>query len=234
MVFWREIILDRDRLKILAVFVSVFLILCGYFYFTQRNTMINKVAKIQTQSSSSEISQNHPELESAEKIIDGLKVMTSTVHVAGAVKNPGVYNLPSSSRVIDAIEKAGGATENADLDQINLADYVSDGQKIEVPKLKSGDTSLNYKLITDELDKIGVNKIDSTNEKSSSKSDLVNINTADSSELQSLPGIGTTIANSIIEYRKENGNFETIEDLKNVSRIGDKTFDKLKDLITVD
>jgi len=196
--------------------------------------MINKVAKIQTQSSSSEISQNHPELESAEKIIDGLKVMTSTVHVAGAVKNPGVYNLPSSSRVIDAIEKAGGATENADLDQINLADYVSDGQKIEVPKLKSGDTSLNYKLITDELDKIGANKIDSTNEKSSSKSDLVNINTADSSELQSLPGIGTTIANSIIEYRKENGNFETIEDLKNVSRIGDKTFDKLKDLITVD
>lgn len=234
MVFWREIILDRDRLKILAVFVSVFLILCGYFYFTQRNTMINKVAKIQTQSSSSDISQNHPELESAEKIIDGLKVMTSTVHVAGAVKNPGVYNLPSSSRVIDAIEKAGGATENADLDQINLADYVSDGQKIEVPKLKSGDTSLNYKLITDELDKIGANKIDSTNEKSSSRSDLVNINTADSSELQSLPGIGTTIANSIIEYRKENGNFETIEDLKNVSRIGDKTFDKLKDLITVD
>ena len=226
--------MDRDRLKILAVFVSVFLILCGYFYFTQRNTMINKVAKIQTQSSSSEISQNHPELESAEKIIDGLKVMTSTVHVAGAVKNPGVYNLPSSSRVIDAIEKAGGATENADLDQINLADYVSDGQKIEVPKLKSGDTSLSYKLITDELDKIGANKIDSTNEKSSSKSDLVNINTADSSELQSLPGIGTTIANSIIEYRKENGNFETIEDLKNVSRIGDKTFDKLKDLITVD
>ncbi|MBQ9491823.1 MAG: helix-hairpin-helix domain-containing protein [Firmicutes bacterium] len=226
--------MDRDRLKILAVFVSVFLILCGYFYFTQRNTMINKVAKIQTQSSSSDISQNHPELESAEKIIDGLKVMTSTVHVAGAVKNPGVYNLPSSSRVIDAIEKAGGATENADLDQINLADYVSDGQKIEVPKLKSGDTSLNYKLITDELDKIGANKIDSTNEKSSSKSDLVNINTADSSELQSLPGIGTTIANSIIEYRKENGNFETIEDLKNVSRIGDKTFDKLKDLITVD
>ena len=226
--------MDRDRLKILAVFVSVFLILCGYFYFTQRNTMINKVAKIQTQSSSSEISQNHPELESAEKIIDGLKVMTSTVHVAGAVKNPGVYNLPSSSRVIDAIEKAGGATENADLDQINLADYVSDGQKIEVPKLKSGDTSLNYKLITDELDKIGANKIDSTNEKSSSKSDLVNINTADSSELQSLPGIGTTIANSIIEYRKENGNFETIEDLKKVSRIGDKTFDKLKDLITVD
>ena len=226
--------MDRDRLKILAVFVSVFLILCGYFYFTQRNTMINKVAKIQTQSSSSEISQNHPELESAEKIIDGLKVMTSTVHVAGAVKNPGVYNLPSSSRVIDAIEKAGGATENADLDQINLADYVSDGQKIEVPKLKSGDTSLNYKLITDELDKIGANKIDSTNEKSSSRSDLVNINTADSSELQSLPGIGTTIANSIIEYRKENGNFETIEDLKNVSRIGDKTFDKLKDLITVD
>ena len=226
--------MDRDRLKILAVFDSVFLILCGYFYFTQRNTMINKVAKIQTQSSSSEISQNHPELESAEKIIDGLKVMTSTVHVAGAVKNPGVYNLPSSSRVIDAIEKAGGATENADLDQINLADYVSDGQKIEVPKLKSGDTSLNYKLITDELDKIGANKIDSTNEKSSSKSDLVNINTADSSELQSLPGIGTTIANSIIEYRKENGNFETIEDLKNVSRIGDKTFDKLKDLITVD
>ena len=196
--------------------------------------MINRVAKVQSQSSSSEISQNHPELESAEKIVDGLKVMTSTIHVAGAVKSPGVYNLPSSSRVIDAIEKAGGATENADLDQINLADYISDGQKIEVPSLKQGNTSSNYKLITDKLEQLDSNKNDSMNEKSSAKSDLVNINTADSSELQSLPGIGATIAKNIVEYRKENGNFETIEDLKNVSRIGDKTFDRLKDLITVD
>ena len=196
--------------------------------------MINKVAKIQTQSSNSEISQNHPELESAEKIIDGLKVMTSTVHVAGAVKNPGVYNLPSSSRVIDAIEKAGGATENADLDQINLADYISDGQKIEVPSFKQDNTLSNYKLITDKLEQLDANNGDSANKKSSVKSELVNINTADSSELQSLPGIGATIAKNIVEYRKENGNFETIEDLKNVSRIGDKTFDKLKDLITVD
>ncbi len=196
--------------------------------------MINKVAKIQTQSSNSEISQNHPELESAEKIIDGLKVMTSTVHVAGAVKNPGVYNVPSSSRVIDAIEKAGGATENADLDQINLADYISDGQKIEVPSFKQDNTLSNYKLITDKLEQLDANNGDSANKKSSVKSELVNINTADSSELQSLPGIGATIAKNIVEYRKENGNFETIEDLKNVSRIGDKTFDKLKDLITVD
>lgn len=234
MVFWREIILDRDRLKILAVFISVFLILCGYFYFTQRNTVINKVAKVQTQSSGSGISQNYPELESAEKMVDGLKVMTSTIHVAGAVKNPGVYNVPSSSRVIDAIEKAGGATENADLDQINLADYISDGQKIEVPSFKQDNTLSNYKLITDKLEQLDANNSDSTNGKSSAKSDLVNINTADSSELQSLPGIGATIAKNIVEYRKENGNFETIEDLKNVSRIGDKTFDKLKDLITVD
>lgn len=226
--------MDRDRLKILAVFVSVFLILCGYFYFTQRNTMINRVAKVQTQSSNSEIAQSHPELESAEKMIDGLKVMTSTVHVAGAVKNPGVYNLPSSSRVIDAIKQAGGATENADLDQINLADYISDGQKIEVPSFKQDNTLSNYKLITDKLEQLNSNNSDSKDEKSSAKSDLVNINTADSSELQSLPGIGATIANNIVEYRKENGIFETIEDLKNVSRIGDKTFDKLKDLITVD
>ena len=225
--------MDRDRLKMLIVFISIFLILCGYFYFTQRNSITNKVAQIQQQSQSYDVRKNNPELASVEKMVNSLKVVTSTVHVAGAVKNPGVYDVPSSSRVIDAIEKAGGATENADLDQINLAEYVADGQKIEVPSFKRDDTLSNYQLITD---KFNLEKSNSTEEKSAekSKSSLVNINTADSSELQSLPGIGPTIAKSIVEYRKENGNFETIEDLKNVQRIGDKTFDKLKDSITVD
>ena len=225
--------MDRDRLKMLIVFISIFLILCGYFYFTQRNPITNKVAQIQQQSQSYDVRKNNPELASVEKMVNSLKVVTSTVHVAGAVKNPGVYDVPSSSRVIDAIEKAGGATENADLDQINLAEYVSDGQKIEVPSFKRDDTLSNYQLITD---KFNLEKSNSTEEKSAekSKSSLVNINTADSSELQSLPGIGPTIAKSIVEYREKNGNFETIEDLKNVTRIGDKTFDKLKDSITVD
>jgi len=226
--------LDRDRLKILVIFISIFLILCGYFYFTQRNTVINKVAKVQTQTSTSEISQSHPELEQVEKMVDRLKVVTSTVHVAGAVKNPGVYSIPSNSRVLDAIKQAGGATENADLDQINLAAYISDGQKIEVPSFKQDNILSNYKLITEQLEQLDLDKNNSKSKNSVAKSDLVNINTADSSELEPLPGIGPTIAKSIVEYRKENGNFETIEDLKNVSRIGDKTFDKLKDLITVD
>ena len=228
--------MDRDRLKILVVFVSIFLVLCGYFYFTQRTQTINRVARLQTQSQSSSAAaiQNNPELISMQNMIEDLKAAKLTVHVAGAVNNPGVYNLPAMSRVVDAVEQAGGATESANLDEINLADYIKDGQKIEVPSLgKSNNGAANYNF-SDNLLNLNTQKNSSESNQTKDKNELVNINTANASELQSLPGIGATIANSIIKYREENGNFQTIDELKNVSRIGDKTFDKLKDLVTVD
>ena len=228
--------MDRDRLKILVVFVSIFLVLCGYFYFTQRTQTINRVARLQTQSQSSSAAaiQNNPELISMQNMIEDLKAAKLTVHVAGAVNNPGVYNLPAMSRVVDAVEQAGGATDNANLDEINLADYIKDGQKIEVPSLgKSNNGVANYNF-GDNLLNFNTQKNSSESNQTKDKNELVNINTANASELQSLPGIGATIANSIIKYREENGNFQTIDELKNVSRIGDKTFDKLKDLVTVD
>lgn len=229
-------ILDRDRLKVLVVFISIFLVLCGYFYFTQRTQTINRVAKLQTQNQSSSVAiQNNPELLSMQNMIDDLKAAKLTVHVAGAVNNPGVYSLPAMSRVVDAVEQAGGATESANLDEINLADYIKDGQKIEVPSInKSNNALADYKLGDNLLNSSVLKNSSEKNNQTKDKNELVNINTASASELQSLPGIGATIANSIIEYREENGDFQTTEELKNVSRIGDKTFDKLKDLVTVD
>lgn len=179
--------------------------------------------------------QNNPELLSMQNMIDDLKAAKLTVHVAGAVNNPGVYSLPAMSRVVDAVEEAGGATESANLDEMNLADYIKDGQKIEVPSInKSNNALADYKLGDNLLNSSVLKNSSEKNNQTKDKSELVNINTASASELQSLPGIGATIANSIIEYREENGDFQTTEELKNVSRIGDKTFDKLKDLVTVD
>lgn len=139
------------------------------------------------------------------------------VHVAGEVINPGVYELNEGSRVIDALQLAGGATSEADLNIINLAAFISDGQQIYVPSIEESSTkTINYSSYI----------MDSGN-----SSGKVNINTAGLTELQSLSGIGPGKAQSIIEYRNKNGSFNTIEELLNVSGIGEKTFEKIKDKI---
>lgn len=138
------------------------------------------------------------------------------VYICGAVNNSEVFTVNQGSRIIDVLELAGGATADADLDQINLADFVQDAQKIYIPKIGEK-----------------VDKIDFTAQNSSVQNDLININTADIVQLQSLPGIGQTIAQYIIDYRNQNGNFKNIDEIRNVAKIGDKTFEKIKDRITV-
>lgn len=144
------------------------------------------------------------------------------VHVCGAVNHPGVYQLPALSRVFQAIEMAGGFTAEAAGSTVNLADEVSDGQQIFVltqeevlenpPEIASGATG-------DTQTEVGEIKI--------------NINTADVSGLCELTGIGESKALEIIRYREESGPFGAVEELKNVSGIGDKTFEKIKDQITI-
>ncbi len=141
-----------------------------------------------------------------------------TVYVTGAVNKPDVYNLPSGSIVKDAILKAGGATKNADLIAINLAKKVEDGEEIIVPKKSSAGTE---------------NAQAETGRSSNKNSGKININTASLSELETLPGIGEVKANAIVQYRKEHGSFKTIHEITRVSGIGEKTFEKIKDLITV-
>lgn len=144
---------------------------------------------------------------------------TITVHITGEIKYPGVVVLKNGDRIVDAIEAAGGETENADLDRVNLAYVLNDGDKIYIPNKNEEEEKGN--IITTE------------NEIGQEKKITININTATLEELIKLPGIGEATANKIIEYRKQNGKFQNIEELKNVPGIGNSKFENLKNEIRV-
>ena len=149
------------------------------------------------------------------------------VHVTGEVKNPGVVKVKEGSRIEDIIEAAGGLTENADITNVNLAYIVEDGMKIRIPSSNEENDSEDY--ITEDSGK-GVILSEESNNSSSS---IVNINTANEAELEQLPGIGPSISSKIVEYRNKNGKFKNIEDIKNVTGIGDSKFEKIKEYIKV-
>ena len=129
-------------------------------------------------------------------------------HVVGQVNAPGVYTLPPGARIQDALQAAGGPTADADLDAINLAAAVQDQQQIIVPRRPVASSR-------------------------GTPTALVNINTADSATLQTLPGIGPVMADRIVAYRQEHGPFAALDDLLNVKGIGPATLDKLRPLITL-
>lgn len=144
------------------------------------------------------------------------------VYVCGAVAAPGVYELDEGSRVNDALVAAGGFSEDADRNVVNLAEEAADEQRIYFPV--QGE-NLSQKWSGEDLDHAA---------DSGEYADLININKADVSELMELPGIGETRAGQIVEYRRTYGGFSTKEDLKNVSGIGDSIYRKLESYITVD
>ena len=153
-----------------------------------------------------------------------IEVPPVIIHITGAVKSPGVYQLKSTDRVIDAVKIAGGSTEVANLDAVNLAALLRDGQKIIIP----------YKILKNSEEENNENIYKSIEGMySSSTSGKININTANASTLQTLPGIGPVLSERIIEYRNQNGLFEIIDDIKDVSGIGEKKFEGIKDLICV-
>lgn len=169
---------------------------------------------------------NSPSNFSENNIAEKIEVPSVIIHISGAVKTPGVYQLKSTDRVVDAVKIAGGITERANPDAINLAALLKDGQKIIIP----------YKIsnqVTVESDKNISKNIEEVYSSSSSPSDQININTADDNTLQSLPGIGPVLSKRIIDYRNQNGLFEVIDDIKDVSGIGEKKFEGIKDLICV-
>lgn len=161
-------------------------------------------------------------VENTEKIEDTEEKII--IHITGEVKNQGIIKINSNSRLIDAIEAAGGLTENADISKINLAYVVSDGQKIYIPNVND--------LIEEYIDsEAGEGVI--VEDINSSKKTLININTATQTELETLTGIGASTALKIINYRNENGKFKNIEEIKNVSGIGDAKYEAIKDNICV-
>lgn len=143
------------------------------------------------------------------------------IHVAGAVKNPGVYTLEEGKRVKDAIEIAGGSLPEADLLRLNLAQKIHDEDKLYVPQI--GETP-------DESESTSYGVTVGEGLKDDGK---IDINTAGEAELTQLPGIGPVTAQKIIDYRAANGSFKSIDDIKNVSGIGDKKFEQIKDKIKV-
>ena len=167
----------------------------------------------------SDISENNPVVQ--------IEIPPVIIHIAGAVKNPGVYQFKPTDRIVNAVKIAGGATEEANLDLINLAALLKDGQKIIIP----------YKTYNETEE---VNSANTYNHAASvtssspvSTSTKININTADATMLQTLSGIGPVLSERIIEYRNQNGLFGVIDDIKDVSGIGEKKFEGIKDLICV-
>ncbi len=151
------------------------------------------------------------------------------VYVCGAVETPGVYVLAAGSRVCDAIEAAGGFTEDASQDYWNQAEYVSDEQRIDVPT----EAEVQAGLVTESAGAAdsGTGTEAAASEDSDGK---ININTATLEELTQISGIGEARAEAIIRYREEHGDFSCIEDIKNVSGIGDGLFEKMQDEIVAD
>jgi competence protein ComEA len=144
------------------------------------------------------------------------------VHISGAVKYPGVYRLKKEMRMIEAVKIAGGITMQADLDSVNLAENIKDGQKIHIP------SKIYCPNIETPENKTGkkTNKI-----KNKTLNIKVNINSAKEKELQKLPGVGPSLSKKILTYRSGNGSFKTVNDLLKVPGIGKKKLEKIKDHI---
>lgn len=161
------------------------------------------------------------------------------VYITGEVNNPGIVVLPIGSRIVDVIDCAGGITQNADIMKVNLVYMLQDGMKVNIPSSIELKNNPNFEYITmssgDEKNDSNIKNATTVDTKSESafKVSNVNINTATQTELETLPGIGPSLALKIINYRKENGKFKSIEELKNVSGIGDNKYDEIKKYIYV-
>lgn len=153
------------------------------------------------------------------------QVKTVMVDVKGEIKRPGVYQARESERVNDIIQRAGGLKAKADEKQVNFAAHVQDEMVIYIPA--KGETN------STPLAAAGASASTVSGNGSGTNNGKININKAAETELETLPGIGPAKAAAIIEYRNTNGSFQTAEDLKKISGIGEKTFAKLKDSISV-
>lgn len=164
--------------------------------------------------------------ESLQDITISEEIEKIKIHIIGEVKNPGIYELEAGSRIQDAIIVAGGETENAALDEVNLAYEIEDGQKICIPSIFQ---EVNAYIYNDS----GTNVIVNNENDVRGNSVKVDINKASSEDLQQIKGVGPALAEKIISYREQNGKFKNIEELKNVSGIGDKKYETLLEYVTI-
>lgn len=203
--------IDRRAQAFLLLFAAALLFAGGYKY---ANWVALRAAAQVTVVDTGELAAERPE-----KLLG--------IHVVGAVSKPGVYSLPEGSRINDAVRKAGPLAE-ADLNSLNLARLVVDGEQIYVPE--EGENTVQT---ASEGAAIFSGSGQTVSSGSINVRGKININTASAEELDTLPGIGPALAQRIIDYRNTNGRFQVPEDLMNVSGIGVKRFEQLKDLVTI-
>lgn len=223
----KDIILNLNKKqKIICIIIISFILFAFFIYVYNNFNKYSENDEIILNNNINEIEN----IQEKEKIGIAENKEKVIVHVIGEVNNPGVVTLEEGSRIIDAIKAAGGKTEEADLSKINLAYIVEDGTQIYIPRINE---NLNEIELMSENAGQSIILESNTGSNGEDKNVKVNINTANKEKLETLPGIGETTAQKIIDYREENGKFKSIEDIKNVGGIGDAKFNSLKDKITV-
>lgn len=208
-------ILNKKQKIIVVVLIIIMCIVIGYY-------IISKTEKYDY----SDIEKISNIIEEDQEVDDNIIENKIVIHITGEVEEEGVIELEKGARISDAIEEAGGTTKEADLSNVNLAYSLSDGQKVKIPNINEKDEEI---IVVEE--KAGDNIIIEGNK---SKEEKININKAAQTEIETLPGIGPSTALKIITYRNEHGEFKNIEDIKNVSGIGDSKFENIKEYICVE
>lgn len=215
--------INKKQKILLIMIISIITLGIGYYTYT---TKTNDEFSIEEQNL--EIEENEREKEINENIKENTKII---VHVSGAVRNEGIVELKEKSRIADAIEMVGGVTEDAYMKDVNLATILEDGMKIYIPTKEEVEKQRENK--NDSVSKDTNLDIYNNSSNTRKKNNKVNINTASKEELDTLPGIGESTANKIISYREEKGNFKSIEEIKEVSGIGDSKYEQIKNLIEI-
>ena len=215
-----EAIIEKIKeYKIIVVCAGLGLALGAFFLLKPSSQTSVKETNLQTEVSAvSKDSSSEKEVKKEEKE-ESPEQDLITVDVKGAVKSPGIYDLPVGSRVHDAVQKAGGLTDEADSKSLNLAQKISDEALVYVPT--KGEEAASQQAT-------------SGTSPSTSKDKKVNLNKASLEELKQVKGLGGKRAQDIIDHRETNGKFKSVDELKKVSGIGAKTIEKLKDYVTVD
>ena len=212
-----EAIIEKIKeYKIIVICAGLGLALGGFFLLKPTSQTPVKEKNLQAEVAAvSKDSSSEKEVKKEESAEQDL----ITVDVKGAVKSPGIYDLPVGSRVHDAVQKAGGLTEEADSKSLNLAQKISDEALVYVPT---------------KGEEVASQQAASGTTPSTSKDKKVNLNKASLEELKQVKGLGGKRAQDIIDHREANGKFKSVDELKKVSGIGAKTIEKLKDYVTVD
>lgn len=210
---------NKQKIIFIIIICFMFIFIIYYFYtnFYQKTSSTEDDTFLSVNTSL-----ESPTSDETEISFDNLKEDDIIIYICGAVKESKVVTLKEKSRIADAIEAVGGLAENADLTNVNLAYILEDGEKIYIPQ--KGEDVNTVSVVT--------NTSSSFTSDSSISKVKININKANQAELEGIPGIGPSTALKIIQYRKENGKFSSIQDIKNVSGIGDGKYEKIKNYIT--